>query len=307
MQVYLDFEKPLVDLKEKIRDLREYSTDNVDFSGDIAKLEKKAEKLRTDIFSNLNRWQRTQLARHQNRPYTLDYIENMFTDWFEVHGDRNFRDDPALVCGFARFNGEPCAIIGHQKGRDTKSKVHRNFGMPNPEGYRKALRVMEMAEQFGLPIRNLLAGASRANFSIPGSLLGATVDNTHPLAYGMPANASLNFVNGGAFDVLGQSGCTDDLLNLRHCSEVTRGWRPLHESEPVSRYESIVNFTTDAETVLMSGWAHGTEHIAGKSAMAQVPQGEGSVVLFAFRPQFRGQPRGTYKLVFNALHGATVD
>ncbi|MFT5500669.1 MAG: hypothetical protein ACI88G_000802 [Woeseiaceae bacterium] len=162
-------------------------------------------------------------------------------------------------------------------------------------------------EQFGLPIRNLLAGASRANFSIPGSLLGATVDNTHPLAYGMPANASLNFVNGGAFDVLGQSGCTDDLLNLRHCSEVTRGWRPLHESEPVSRYESIVNFTTDAETVLMSGWAHGTEHIAGKSAMAQVPQGEGSVVLFAFRPQFRGQPRGTYKLVFNALHGATVD
>ena len=152
MQVYLDFEKPLVDLKEKIRDLREYSTDNVDFSGDIAKLEKKAEKLRTDIFSNLNRWQRTQLARHQNRPYTLDYIENMFTDWFEVHGDRNFRDDPALVCGFARFNGEPCAIIGHQKGRDTKSKVHRNFGMPNPEGYRKALRVMEMAEQFGLPI-----------------------------------------------------------------------------------------------------------------------------------------------------------
>jgi acetyl-CoA carboxylase carboxyl transferase subunit alpha len=152
MQVYLDFEKPLVDLRAKIRDLREYSTDNVDFSSDIAKLEKKAEKLRTDIFSNLNRWQRTQLARHQNRPYTLDYIENIFTDWFEVHGDRNFRDDPALVCGFARFNGEPCAVIGHQKGRDTKSKVYRNFGMPNPEGYRKALRVMQMAEQFGLPI-----------------------------------------------------------------------------------------------------------------------------------------------------------
>jgi acetyl-CoA carboxylase carboxyl transferase subunit alpha len=152
MQVYLDFEKPLVDLNEKIRELRDYSTDNVDFSADIKKLEKKAEKLRTDIFSNLNRWQRTQLARHQNRPYTLDYIEHIFTDWFEVHGDRNFRDDPALVCGFARFNGEPCAVIGHQKGRDTKSKVHRNFGMPNPEGYRKALRVMQMAEQFGLPI-----------------------------------------------------------------------------------------------------------------------------------------------------------
>lgn len=152
MQVHLDFEKPLVDLKMKIRELREYSTDNVDFSSDLAKLEKKAEKLRHDIFSNLNRWQRTQLARHQNRPYTLDYIETIFTDWFEVHGDRNFRDDPALVCGFARFNGEPCAVIGHQKGRGTKEKVHRNFGMPNPEGYRKALRVMQMAEQFGLPI-----------------------------------------------------------------------------------------------------------------------------------------------------------
>ncbi len=152
MQVHLDFEKPLVDLKTKIRELREYSTDNVDFSSELAKLEKKAEKLRNDIFSNLNRWQRTQLARHQNRPYTLDYIENIFTDWFEVHGDRNFREDPALVCGFARFNGEPCAIIGHQKGRGTKDKVYRNFGMPNPEGYRKALRVMQMAEQFGLPI-----------------------------------------------------------------------------------------------------------------------------------------------------------
>jgi len=152
MQVYLDFEKPLAELKNKIRELRDYSTDSVDFSGEITKLEKKAEKLRTEIFSNLTRWQRTQLARHQNRPYTLDYVENIFTDFFEVHGDRNFRDDPALVCGFARFDGQPCAVIGHQKGRDTKEKVRRNFGMPNPEGYRKALRVMQMAEQFGLPI-----------------------------------------------------------------------------------------------------------------------------------------------------------
>jgi len=152
MQSFLDFEKPLVELKKKIRELRDYSTDNVDFSGELKKLEKKAEKLRTDIFSNLTRWQRTQLARHQARPYTLDYIEHIFTDFFEVHGDRNYRDDPALVCGFARLDGEPCAVIGHQKGRDTKSKVYRNFGMPNPEGYRKALRVMQMAEQFGLPI-----------------------------------------------------------------------------------------------------------------------------------------------------------
>ncbi len=152
MQFFLDFEKPLVELEQKIKELRRYSTDSVDFSSDIKKLEKKSEKLRDEIFSNLTRWQRTQLARHQARPYTLDYIKHIFTDWFEVHGDRNFRDDPALVCGFARLDGEPCVVIGHQKGRDTKEKVYRNFGMPNPEGYRKALRVMQMAEQFRLPI-----------------------------------------------------------------------------------------------------------------------------------------------------------
>ncbi len=152
MQFFLDFEKPIVELEQKIKELRDYSTDSVDFSSDIKKLEKKADKLRDEIFSNLTRWQRTQLARHQNRPYTLDYIKHIFTDWFEVHGDRNYRDDPALICGFARLDGDPCVVIGHQKGRDTKEKVYRNFGMPNPEGYRKALRVMQMAEQFGLPI-----------------------------------------------------------------------------------------------------------------------------------------------------------
>jgi acetyl-CoA carboxylase carboxyl transferase subunit alpha len=152
MQFYLDFEKPLVELERKICELREYSTEEVDFSTDIKKLEKKAEKLRLEIFSNLNRWQITQLARHINRPFTLDFISRIFTDWFEVHGDRLYRDDPALMCGFARFEGEPCAVIGHQKGRDTKEKVFRNFAMPNPEGYRKALRVMQLAEQFGLPV-----------------------------------------------------------------------------------------------------------------------------------------------------------
>jgi len=152
MQFFLDFEKPLVELEQKIRELKEYSTEKVDFSTEIKKLEKKADKLREEIFTNLTRWQRTQLARHVNRPFTLDYVQHIFTDWFEVHGDRNFRDDPAIVCGFARFDGKPCCVIGHQKGRDTKEKVYRNFGMPNPEGYRKALRVMQMAEQFGLPI-----------------------------------------------------------------------------------------------------------------------------------------------------------
>lgn len=152
MSTYLDFEKPLAELEVKIGELRDFSTDNVDFSTDITKLEKKSEKLKREIFSNLSRWQRTQLARHADRPYTLDYINLIFSDWFEVHGDRNFRDDPALICGFARIDGQPCCVIGHQKGRNTKENVHRNFGMPNPEGYRKALRVMQMAEQFGLPI-----------------------------------------------------------------------------------------------------------------------------------------------------------
>lgn len=152
MKTSLDFEKPLVELESKIRELRQYSTDNVSFASEAEKLEKKAEKLKKDIFNNLSRWQRTQLARHPDRPYTLDLIQALFTDWFEVHGDRNFGDDPALVCGFARLDDQPCCVIGHQKGRNTKEKVYRNFGMPNPEGYRKALRVMQMAEQFGLPI-----------------------------------------------------------------------------------------------------------------------------------------------------------
>ena len=152
MNQYLDFEQPIADLETKIGELREYSTANVDFSSEIKKLEKKADKLKKEVYSNLSRWQRTQLARHAKRPYTLDYIERIFTDWTEVHGDRNYRDDPALVCGFARIDGKPCCVIGHQKGRNTKQKVHRNFGMPNPEGYRKALRVMQMADQFGLPI-----------------------------------------------------------------------------------------------------------------------------------------------------------
>jgi hypothetical protein len=159
--------------------------------------------------------------------------------------------------------------------------------------------------QFGLPIRNIVSGASGQNFSIPGSLIRATVDTTDPLAYGMADEVAVNFVRGAAYDVLGQAGCVDDLLNQRHCKEVTRGGRPLVEKETVSRFESIVNYAE--EDLLMSGWALGTEHIASKSAMARVPHGEGEVILFGFRPQFRGQPRGTYKLIFNALHAATID
>jgi len=157
-------------------------------------------------------------------------------------------------------------------------------------------------ETFGLPIRNAVKAASRENFSIPGSLIRATINTGDPLGYGMPKDVSINFVNGGVYDVLGQEGCVADLLNQRDCREVARGGRPIVEHEPLARFDSIVNFA--AEDLLMSGWAQGTEYIVNKSAMARVPHGEGEVIVFAFRPQFRGQPRGTYKLIFNALHSA---
>ncbi len=151
-QYYLDFEKPLADLERKIEELHELSGDTLDLKAEIAKLEKKAEKVQEEIFSNLSRWQTAQVARHINRPFTLDYLNLIFTEFTELHGDRNFGDDHAIVGGLARLDGEPVMVVGHQKGRDTKEKVYRNFGMPNPEGYRKALRLMEMAEQFKLPI-----------------------------------------------------------------------------------------------------------------------------------------------------------
>lgn len=151
-QYYMDFEKPLAELEKKIQELLELSSDTMDLKSEAAKLEKKAEKMREDIFSNLSRWQTAQVARHINRPFTLDYVKLIFTDFIELHGDRNFGDDHAIVGGLARLDGDPVMVIGHQKGRDTKEKVYRNFGMPNPEGYRKALRLMEMAERFNLPI-----------------------------------------------------------------------------------------------------------------------------------------------------------
>ena len=150
-QVYMEFEKPLMELEKKIEELAELSKD-MDLTKEIAKLEKRAETMRGEIFSNLSRWQTAQIARHINRPFTLDYLNLIFTDFTELHGDRLFGDDHAIVGGLARLDGEPVMVIGHQKGRDTKEKVFRNFGMPNPEGYRKALRLMLMAQQFDLPI-----------------------------------------------------------------------------------------------------------------------------------------------------------
>ncbi|MDD2500918.1 MAG: acetyl-CoA carboxylase carboxyltransferase subunit alpha [Geobacter sp.] len=148
--VYMEFEKPIAELEKKIEELRALGAG--DLSTEIDALENKVEEKRQEIFNNLTRWQKAQVARHINRPFTLDYIQHLFTDFNELHGDRNFGDDHAIVGGLARFDGQPVMVVGHQKGRDTKEKVFRNFGMPNPEGYRKALRLFQMAEQFNLPI-----------------------------------------------------------------------------------------------------------------------------------------------------------
>jgi acetyl-CoA carboxylase carboxyl transferase subunit alpha len=152
-QTFLDFEQPIAELQAKIEELRFVHEDSaVDISDEIGRLTRKSQQLTKDIYGKLGAWQIAQVARHPQRPYTLDYLAGMFTDFRELAGDRSYADDPAIVGGLARFNGQPCMVIGHQKGRDTKEKIHRNFGMPRPEGYRKALRLMKLAEKFGLPL-----------------------------------------------------------------------------------------------------------------------------------------------------------
>jgi acetyl-CoA carboxylase carboxyl transferase subunit alpha len=154
-KVTLEFEKPIYELEQKIEEMRKYA-DNPGIAAEIEKIEKRANQLQRSIFSGLTRWQKVQLARHPDRPYTLDYITLMTTDFIELHGDRTFRDDKAIVGGFAKLDSYSVMIIGHQKGRDTKSNLYRNFGMPNPEGYRKALRLMKLAEKFKKPVITLL-------------------------------------------------------------------------------------------------------------------------------------------------------
>jgi acetyl-CoA carboxylase carboxyl transferase subunit alpha len=151
----LEFEKPILELEQKMEEMRRYA-ENPDVAAEIAKLEKRVIELQQSVFSNLTRWQRVQLARHPDRPYTLDYIHLMCSDFVELHGDRLFRDDKAVVGGFARLGDRSVLVIGQQKGRDTKTNIFRNFGMPNPEGYRKALRLMKMAEKFRRPVITLL-------------------------------------------------------------------------------------------------------------------------------------------------------
>lgn len=154
-KVILDFEKPIIELEQKIAEMRKYA-DNLDISDEIGTLEGKVDQLRSSVYQNLTRWQRVQLARHPDRPYTLDYIQYMIEDFVELHGDRRYADDKAIVGGFGRLDKDTVLILGHQKGRDTKSNIYRNFGMPNPEGYRKALRLMLLAAKFGKPIITLL-------------------------------------------------------------------------------------------------------------------------------------------------------
>ena len=150
---FLDFEQLIADLESKIEELRFDQDDSaVDIAEEIERLQKKSAQLTKDIYGKLTPWQISQVARHPQRPYTLDYLSLIFTDFEELHGDRSFADDHAIVGGLARFNGQPVMVIGHQKGRDTKEKILRNFGMPRPEGYRKALRLMKLAEKFGLPV-----------------------------------------------------------------------------------------------------------------------------------------------------------
>jgi len=153
----LDFERPIVELEEKLEGLRRYAEqEGVDLSDQIARLERELERLREEVFSKLTPWQRVQLARHPDRPYALDYINMMTTDFLELHGDRYFGDDPAVVGGLAKLGGRSVVVVGQQKGRGTKENIARRFGMPNPEGYRKALRLMKLGAKFGLPVISLV-------------------------------------------------------------------------------------------------------------------------------------------------------
>lgn len=153
MKHVLEFEKPVIELREKIVDLKKLTENSeMDLNDEIVTLEKRLEKLETDVYDRMAPWDRVQMARHPERPTTLDYIEYLFTDFLELHGDRNFGDDAAIVSGIAKFKGQPVTVIGHQRGKDTKENIRRNFGMPHPEGYRKALRLMKQAEKFQRPI-----------------------------------------------------------------------------------------------------------------------------------------------------------
>ena len=149
----LDFEKPIIELERKIDELKGFTArEDLNMSGEVKKLEARLSQIKKEVYENLTPWQRVQLARHPKRPYTLDYIEMLMTDFVEIHGDRHFADDKSIIGGLANMNGEKIMVMGHQKGRDTKENLIRNFGSPHPEGYRKAMRLMSMAQKFSIPV-----------------------------------------------------------------------------------------------------------------------------------------------------------
>lgn len=157
MTYYLDFEKPIQELETKIEELKKLSDgSDIDLTQEIKRLNKKLKELKTEIYSKLNAWQKTQIARHPERPYTLDYISMIFEDFIELHGDRRFGDDPAIVAGIGKIDGDSYAVVGHQKGRTIKERIYRNFGQAHPEGYRKALRIMKLAERFSIPVITMI-------------------------------------------------------------------------------------------------------------------------------------------------------
>ncbi len=171
-EIHLDFEKPIVELKKKIQELHDFSQSNqIDVTSELAALNERLNQTMKEIYSSLSPWQRVQLARHPERPYTLDYVERLFTDFMEFSGDRRFRDDKAIVGGFAKFHNKPVMIIGTQKGRDMRSNVYRNFGWPSPEGYRKAMRLMQLADRAGVPVITFI--------DTPGAFPGIASEERH--------------------------------------------------------------------------------------------------------------------------------
>ncbi|GLQ31163.1 acetyl-CoA carboxylase carboxyltransferase subunit alpha [Litoribrevibacter albus] len=215
---YLDFEQPIAELQDKIEELRLVGNDNeLNIQEEIQRLQNKSTALTESIFSELSPWQVTQVSRHPLRPYTLDYIKYLFDEFDELHGDRSFADDPAIVCGIARLEGRPVMVIGHQKGRNVKEKVRRNFGMPKPEGYRKACRIMEMAERFKLPILTFI--------DTPGAYPGIDAEErgqSQAIAHNLAVMSHLNVPviscvigEGGSGGALGIGVC-DHLIMLKY-------------------------------------------------------------------------------------------
>ena len=224
-KTFLDFEQPIAELESKIEELRYVQNESaVDISEEIDQLSKKSQQLTKDIYADLSPWQVTKIARHPERPYTLDYVRDLFTDFVELHGDRHFADDKSIVGGLARFNGHACMVLGQQKGRDTKERALRNFGMTRPEGYRKALRLMKTAEKFHLPVFTFV--------DTPGAFPGIDAEER-----GQSEAIGRNIYEMAQLEVpiittiIGEGG-SGGALALSVCDQA---WRPAHWSKQTRR------------------------------------------------------------------------